>query len=153
METRAWKANRGLHVESEKCRIRRQAKETIMHWLSECKGLAATEYLKRYNKINTVWYKERWNKGTAIENDECKLCCDFEYDLHKTTSARRPDVTLSIKKQEQNIPCPRLVRAKTMWMQSMQGCYKNSNKLHLRSQRETTRVQCNDNLNGYWLLR
>lgn len=23
---------------------------------------------------NTKWYKERWNKGTAIKADECRLC-------------------------------------------------------------------------------
>ena len=49
VETRVWKANRGLPVESDKCRICRQAKETIMPWLSVCTGLAATEYLKRHN--------------------------------------------------------------------------------------------------------
>ena len=33
VETRTWKANRGLPVERDKCKIRRQAKETLMHWL------------------------------------------------------------------------------------------------------------------------
>ena len=36
VETRAWKANRGLAAESDKCRICRQAKETVIHWLSGC---------------------------------------------------------------------------------------------------------------------
>ena len=36
---------------------------------------------------NTEWHKERWNKGTAIENDQCKLCWNLEYDLRKTPSA------------------------------------------------------------------
>ena len=49
VETRAWKANRGLPVESEKCRICRQAKQTVTHWLSEYTRIAATEYLKRHN--------------------------------------------------------------------------------------------------------
>ena len=39
-------------------------------------------------------YKERWNKGKNIENDECKLCWDFEYHFRKTVTARRPDVTI-----------------------------------------------------------
>ena len=49
IETRAWKANRCLHLESDKCGICRQAKETKIHWLSECTRLVATEYLKRHN--------------------------------------------------------------------------------------------------------
>ena len=40
---------RRLPVESDKCRICRQVKETVMHWSSGCKRLAATEYLKRHN--------------------------------------------------------------------------------------------------------
>ena len=40
---------RGLPVESDKCRICRKAKKTLMHWLSGCTRLAATEYLKRHN--------------------------------------------------------------------------------------------------------
>ena len=42
-------ANRGLPVENDKCRICRQAKETVMHWLLRCARLAVTEYLKRHN--------------------------------------------------------------------------------------------------------
>ena len=43
--TRAWKVNRALPVESDKCRIWRQTKETVMHWLSGCTRIAATEHL------------------------------------------------------------------------------------------------------------
>ena len=42
-------ANRGLPVENDKCRICRQAQETVMHWLLRCARLALTEYLKRHN--------------------------------------------------------------------------------------------------------
>ena len=110
VETRALKANRDLPIESDKCRICRQTKETVMHWLSGCTRLAATEYLKRRNNAlcvalgiqegrlgkNMKWCKEGWNKGTVIENDECKLCWDFEYNLRKITT-RRPDVTIEYK--------------------------------------------------------
>ena len=40
-----------------------------------------------------MWHygcKDHW---TVIENDECTICCNFEYHLRKTTTARRPDVT------------------------------------------------------------
>ena len=38
------------------------------------------------------WYKERWKKGTVIENDELKW--DFEFHLRKATTVRQPDVTI-----------------------------------------------------------
>ena len=46
---KSMEANKGLTLESDKCRICRQIKETVMHWLSECTWLAATEYLKGHN--------------------------------------------------------------------------------------------------------
>ena len=74
VETRAWKANIGLTVESDKCRICRQPKETVIHWLPRRTRLAATEYLKRNNNAlmivcgigvqegllgkNMKWYKK-----------------------------------------------------------------------------------------------
>ena len=35
---------------------------------------------KKYEMVQ----KKRWNKVTVIENDERKLCWDFEYHLRKT---------------------------------------------------------------------
>ena len=52
---------------------------------------------------NTKWYKERWNKQTVMENDECKLCWGFEYHLSKTTTTRRPDVTIEYKNKNKII--------------------------------------------------
>ena len=43
---------------------------------------------------STVWYKITWQKGTTLENQRKKLIWDFEYCMRKTTSARRPDLTL-----------------------------------------------------------
>ena len=78
-----------LTCRKRKCRICRQAKEKEMHCLSGCTRLAATEYLERHNNAlmilfvalrmqeellvkNTKLYIERWDKGTVIENNECK---------------------------------------------------------------------------------
>ena len=41
---------------------------------------------------NTKWCKERWKKGTVIENDELKW--DFKFHLRKTTTVGQPDVTI-----------------------------------------------------------
>ena len=39
----------GLPVESDKFRICRQTKETVIHRLSGCTRLATTKYIKRHN--------------------------------------------------------------------------------------------------------
>ena len=65
-----------------------------------CKVLANTEYLARHNrplmilaitwakehelvKTETVWYKERWERGTVLENNKSKLIWNFEFKLEK----------------------------------------------------------------------
>ena len=40
IETRGWKASRGLNVTTENCRLCDAYKETVMHILSGCKVLA-----------------------------------------------------------------------------------------------------------------
>ena len=59
---------------------------------------------------NTKRYKERWNKGTAIENGECKFFWDLEHHLRKKTTARRPDVAIDYENKNKilliDIACP-----------------------------------------------
>ena len=31
--------------------------------------------------MDTVWYKERWEQGTVLENGKAKLVWDFEFHL------------------------------------------------------------------------
>ena len=111
VETRTRKAMRSEEVMSENCRLCSARKETVNHWLSGCTVLAGSEYVQRHNKAlmmfavgwakqaglleeSTVWYKITWQKGTTLENKGKKLLWDFEYCMRKTTSARRPDLTL-----------------------------------------------------------
>ena len=55
-------------------------------------------------------YKERWKRGTVLENGKAKLIWDFEFHLRKTTTARRPDLILEDKKEKCiwicDIACP-----------------------------------------------
>ena len=59
---------------------------------------------------NTKWYKEKWNRETVTENDECKLSWDFEYHLCKTIKARQPGVTIEYKNKNKifliDMACP-----------------------------------------------
>ena len=76
VETRAWKAARGL-IEDGRCRICFSHGETVEHLVTGCRVLANSEYLTRHDSAlmvlavawakeyeligeDTVWYKERW---------------------------------------------------------------------------------------------
>ena len=47
--------------------------------------------------LEAIWYKQRWDRGTVLENDKAKLVWDVEFHLRKTTTARRPDLILELK--------------------------------------------------------
>ena len=76
--------------------------------------MANSEYLSRHNRAlmvmavawakeyelvggDVVWYKERSGGGTVLEKERGKLVWDFKFHLRKTTTARRPDLTLQDK--------------------------------------------------------
>ena len=113
VETRSWKVARGLS-DNDKCRLCGEYKETVHHLLAGCKVLASGEYLSRHNRAlmilattwakcynlieaDTRWYRERWERGHVLENENAKLIWDFEFKMRKTTKARRPDLTLEDK--------------------------------------------------------
>ena len=113
VETRSWKETRGL-TDDGSCRICTQHSETVEHLVAGCTKLANSEYLTRHNQAlmilavawakqqklvgqETIWYEQRWDRGTVLENDKAKLVWDFEFHLQKTTTARRPDLILELK--------------------------------------------------------
>ena len=72
------------------------------------------------------WYKERWKKGTVIENNECKLCWDFQYHLRKITTARRPNVTIEYKNKNKiflvDMTCPSENNVNAKHTEKLQKC-------------------------------
>ena len=58
--------------------------------------------VKEYHlvKKEVKWYKERWTRGHVLENARAKLLWDFEFNLQKTTAARRPDLILEDKEKK-----------------------------------------------------
>ena len=144
VETRAWKAARGL-IEDGRCRICFSHGEMVEHLIAGCRVLANNEYLTTHNRAliilavawakeyelireDTVWYKERWERGRVLENGKAKLVWDFEFNLRKTNRSRRPDLILEDKEskkiwicdmachQQQNIEAKRLEKL-TMYTQ------------------------------------
>ena len=92
--------------------------------LAGCKMLASSEYLARHNRAlmvlavawakeqnlldqNVKWYQEKWKRGHDLENSQTKLVWDFEFNLRKKTTSRRPDLILEEK------------QTKTIWICDM----------------------------------
>ena len=126
VETRSWKASRGI-VQDNQCRVCHERDKTVEHLVAGCKVLAGSEYLSRHNRAlmimavawakenkllrqDVIWYKEKWERGTAFENHRAKLIWDFEFNLRKTTTARRPDLILEDKEKKKiwicDMACP-----------------------------------------------
>ena len=74
--------------------------------------ILAVTWAKEYELIgaDTIWYKERWERGMVLENDKAKLVWDFQFNLRKTETARRPDLILELKNEKQiricDMACP-----------------------------------------------
>ena len=139
-ETKSWKASRGL-AKCSKCRLCGQQRETIEHLLAGCKALANSKYLTMHNRaliilaiswakeFNLVekdmkWYKQRWCRGYALENDHAKLVWDFEFNLRKTTTSRRPNLILEDKEK------------KILWICDM-ACPQENNIVNKRDEKGT----------------
>ena len=126
VETKSWKVSKGL-VQDRRSRVCHERDETVEHIVAGCKVLANSEYLTRHNKAlmimavnwakeyklvsdEMVWYKERWERGAVFENDKRKLVRDFELNLRKTTTARRPALILEDKEKKKiwicDMACP-----------------------------------------------
>ena len=89
VETRSWKQTRGL-MEDGRCRVYFQHSETVEHLVAGCQKLADSEYISRHDRVlmilavawakkhgligqDVVWYEQRWDRGTVLENERAKL--------------------------------------------------------------------------------
>ena len=62
------------------------------------------------------WYRERWERRHVLKSKDAKFVCDFEFHLRKTTTSRRPDLTLEDKQKKTiwicDMACPQEGRLK-----------------------------------------
>ena len=113
IETRAWKKFRGLNKNSQ-CRLYREQRETVRYLLAGWEMITSREYLARHNRAlmdmavalskeqnlldrNVKCYQEKWIRGHFLENSQAKLIWNFEFNLQKKTTYRRPDLVLQEK--------------------------------------------------------
>ena len=92
--------------EQMKCRTCSRADETIKHIESECPKLAQKEYKRRHDwigrRVNWKVYGANGNHvnpkryehqpEAVIENDSCKILCDFTVHTDHFITARRPEI-------------------------------------------------------------
>ena len=81
-------------------------REILLCLLFTDKKQKLLNYKHRNNNNNSVWYKQKWSKGTVLEKNGKKICWDFEFTMRKTTSARRPDVMIE-NDEEKKLWIPR----------------------------------------------
>ena len=72
----------------------------------------AVAWAKEYGLVGkeTKWYMENWVREQVLENSRAKLVLDFEFNLSKTTTSRRPDLVLEDKERNKiwicDMACP-----------------------------------------------
>ena len=88
-ETRAWKEVRGL-TENSQCKLCQEQRGLMM---------IAAAWAKEQNLLDQdmEWYQEKCKRGHVLENYQTKLLWDFEFNLQKVTTSRRPDLMLKEK--------------------------------------------------------
>ena len=64
--------------------------------------MMAIAWAKEYGLVGkeTKWYKENWARRQVLENSNAKSVWDFEFNLRKTTTSRRPDLVLEDKEKK-----------------------------------------------------
>ena len=100
--------------QNSKCRLCGERDETINHIISECSKLAQKEYKARHDWFGKVihWemckkfqfdYTNKWymhNPAPVLKNDTHKLLWDFNIQTDQLITARRPDLIIINKKNE-----------------------------------------------------
>ena len=72
----------------------------------------AVAWAKEYELVggDVVSYKERWERGTVLQNERGNLVWDLDFHLRKTTTTRRPDLILENKAKKKiwicDMACP-----------------------------------------------
>ena len=78
--------------------------------------ILAVTWVKEHKLVGaeTVWYKERWERGMVLEHDKAKLVWYFQFNLRKTETARRPGLILERKYEKiwicyMHVPCNKIL--------------------------------------------
>ena len=91
--------------------------ESVQYLVSGCETMSQREYKRRHDNVakkvhwdlckkNGLEHTENWYEHTpegAVKNEEVKVLWDIKIQCDNVTEARRPDITLIVKKERKGI--------------------------------------------------
>ena len=96
-----------------RCRLCKDASETVQHIVAGCKMQAGTAYTERHNQVAGIVYrnicseygldppKSRWETPQkVVENNRAKLLWDFPIQKNRKVLANQPDIVVIDKQKK-----------------------------------------------------
>ena len=116
LNTRAIEAQIYHTRQDPRCRLCKEAPETIQHITAGCKMLAGKAYMERHNQVAGIVYRNicveygletprsKWETPPkVIENDRAKILWDFQIQTDRMVMANQPDIVVIDKEQRKAV--------------------------------------------------
>ncbi|XP_051931065.1 uncharacterized protein LOC127607055 [Hippocampus zosterae] len=116
LSTRAIEAQIYHTRQDPRCRLCKEAPETIQHITAGCKMLAGKAYMERHNQVAGIVYRNicaeygletprsKWETPPkVVENDRAKILWDFQIQTDKMVMANQPDIVIIDKGQRKAV--------------------------------------------------
>ena len=113
LNTRSIEARIYHSRQDPRCRLCKDAPETIQHITAGCKMLAGKAYMERHNQVASIVHRNicteyglevpgsRWKTPPkVIQNDRAKILWDFQFQTDKLVMANQPDIVVVDKEQK-----------------------------------------------------
>ena len=99
-----------------------------------------------------AWYKVKWEQGAVLENEHVNISWDFEYNMRKESTARRPDVTIEYKERKViHLVDMALLSQKNVLEKNKEKRQKYQQLAFEVRERETTRIQSGSDRYSDWM--
>ena len=116
LSTRSIEAGNYHTRQDSRCRLCKDAPETVQHIIAGCKMQAGTAYMERHNQVAGIVYRNictefglevprsEWKTPPkVVENDQAKILWDFQIQTDKLVMANQPDIVLIDKQQKKAV--------------------------------------------------
>ena len=107
LNTRSIQAGIDHTIQDGRCRLCKQATESVQHIVSGCSQLASKAYTERHNQVANIVHRAICNRygllqptdwweipEKVVENDQAKVLWDFYLHTDKQVIANRPDIVV-----------------------------------------------------------
>uniref|UniRef100_A0A3B3HDB2 HAT C-terminal dimerisation domain-containing protein n=1 Tax=Oryzias latipes TaxID=8090 RepID=A0A3B3HDB2_ORYLA len=116
LSTRAIEAQIYHTRQDPRCRLCKEAPETIQHITAGCKMLAGKAYMERHNQVAGIIYRNmcaeygletprsKWETPPkVVENERAKILWDFQIQTDRMVMANQPDIVVVDKEQRKAV--------------------------------------------------